>query len=639
MHNYRQDSPAYIYWGSAQGFKESDRTVLPAYIASGVAVGDLNGDGLPDVVLANQGVERGMEERLGKGRAINNRESYIYWGDINGFPRTQIPDVARRTSIPTLSAADVAIGDFNGDKHPDLVFANNNLDERSIYVYWGDGKGNFSESLRQVLQVADSKPAATRRDIEVNTLLSADLVAAGNHNAIIFNGSARGLNVEHTADLPAENCLGLEASDLNGDGHLDLVLANAGAHEKTPPASTIYWGARQGFSLDRRTDLPTLEAKTVKAADLNQDGFQDLLFGNEDSVKDVPSHIYWGGPQGFAGYRHKDLQGFGVVGAGVADLNRDGKPDIVLVNHLSGFGVVRSVIYWGNKAHAYSSASATILDEPGCHMMYSIADLDDDGFPDLLMNHSGMPSIWWGSQSGYSAGNRTAVPVKSHNTATGGRVISFNIADLNRDGFLDIVCLFMGDVNIASGALSAKEKRKAKAVIVYGNENRFKEARTSSELPLSGFLGAQALSIADLNKDGQFDLIFPMSDIAQSEIWWGSASGYDPQRVTKFEANGAPHACVADLDHDGWLDVVFTSAFEKRKSGQPVVGSGGIRGVTQNSETFIYWGSPEGFKTRNEVESFTALDATVADLNRDGHLDIALTNYKSVTTRELPAII
>jgi len=65
MHNFRQDMPAYIYWGSAQGFKESDRTVLPAYIASGVAVGDLNEDGLPDVVLANQGYERGFDRRFG----------------------------------------------------------------------------------------------------------------------------------------------------------------------------------------------------------------------------------------------------------------------------------------------------------------------------------------------------------------------------------------------------------------------------------------------------------------------------------------------------------------------------------------------------------------------------------------------
>src|SRR4029077_5513524 len=118
-----------------------------------------------------------------------------------------------------------------------------------------------------------------------------------------------------------------------------------------------------------------------------------------------------------------------------------------------------------------------------------------------------------------------------------------------------------------------------------------------------------------------------MSDIDHSEIWWGGASGYDPGNVTKLEANSSPHAVVADLDRDGWLDLVFTSGSGNIKNGQVVVGGDGILGKTHNSETYIYWGSPEGFRSRTAVESFTALEATVADFNRDGHLDIALTNY------------
>ena len=42
--------------------------------------------------------------------------------------------------------------------------------------------------------------------------------------------------------------------------------------------------------------------------DLNQDGFPDLLFGNAHDAAnaDVPSQIYWGGPNGFAAYRRSD---------------------------------------------------------------------------------------------------------------------------------------------------------------------------------------------------------------------------------------------------------------------------------------------------------------------------------------------
>ena len=639
MHNYRQDMPAYVYWGSAQGFKTSNQTVLPAYIVTGVAVGDLNGDGLPDIVLASTGFEKGFDLRFGQ--MTHNLESYIYWGDINGF------DVSRRASIPTVCAADVAIGDFNGDHHPDLAFVNNDVKERSIYVYWGDGTGNFKELARQVLPVAETRPTATSRDIEMKTLLASDLngdgfcdlAVAGNFNAIIFNGSARGLKVERGANLPATNCLGLAAADLNNDGHIDLVLANAGADFKDPPASTIYWGSTQGYSAERRTDLPTLGAWTVKAADLNHDGFADLLFGNQSRNKDVPSQIFFGGPNGFAGYRRKDLQGFGVIGAGVADLNQDGNPDIVLINHLNGFAPIPAAIYWGNKEHYYSSGDVTLL-SPGGAYMYSIADLDDDNFPDILMMmRDGRLFVWWGSQSGYCIDNRTEVLIKSPSAPKGGNVGAFNVADLDRDGHLDIVCMLKGDVKISPGALSGVEHQMARAVIIYGNEKRFNEARTSSEFQLSGWTGAQSIVIADLNKDGQLDLIFPMSDIDHSEIWWGGASGYDPGNVTILEANSSPHAVVADLDRDGWLDVVFTSGSGNIKNGQAVVGGDGILGKTHNSETYIYWGSPEGFKSRTAVESFTALEATVADFNRDGHLDIALTNYKSDTTREIPAII
>ena len=646
MHNYRQDMPAYIYWGSADGFGEANRTVLPAYTVTGVDIGDLNRDGLPDVVLANGGFERGMEERMGA--MSNNLESYIYWGGANGFPRTQIPDVARRTSLATVCAADVAIGDYNGDGNPDIAFANNHRTALTIYIYWGDGTGTFAESARQVLSYADVDGTGAKEPLEIKTLLGSDLngdgitdlVAAGNRRTLLFRGTRDGLVADRGTDLPATNCLGLEAADLNGDGHVDLVVANAGGNnQEQPPPSMIYWGSGKGFNESQRTDLPTLGAKTIKAADLNKDGLSDLLFGNENNRLRAQSQIFWNSPQGFSPNRRKLLQSFGVAGAGVSDFDRDGNPDVVLVNHLNGHpNTIPSAIYWGNKDHHYSDASVSML-EPGGDMMCKIADLDDDDFPDLVMMHDGHPYVWWGGEAGYSAASRTKLPFESQKTAAGGNVISLDVADLDGDGHLDVLCVFMGDVNIASGKLADNEKRMASGIIVHGNDRRFQDARVGGELRLSGRMGAQSITIADLNKDGHLDLIFPMSDIGMSEIWWGGIKGYSAGNVTKIEANGAPCAVVADLDCDGWLDLILTSSQGTRKGGEPVRGSLGIAGKTQNTETFIYWGSADGFKTRNAVESFVTLDATVADFNRDGYLDIALTNYKSDLTRDIPAII
>ena len=64
-HNYRSDQQSLIYWGSDAGPSPSNHTELPTFLASGVAVGDLNGDGLPEVILSNRGDERG-ETRIGR---------------------------------------------------------------------------------------------------------------------------------------------------------------------------------------------------------------------------------------------------------------------------------------------------------------------------------------------------------------------------------------------------------------------------------------------------------------------------------------------------------------------------------------------------------------------------------------------
>ena len=146
MHNYRPDQDSLLYWGSDGGFSLTNCTRLPTFLASGVAVGDLNGDTLPEIVLANRGDERG--ETWGYRLHL---ESYIYWGNADGYHST------RRTSIPSISAADVTMGDWNGDGMQDLAFVNFNRKEQSTYLYFNDGNGGFDTEHRQVLDRHDMR--------------------------------------------------------------------------------------------------------------------------------------------------------------------------------------------------------------------------------------------------------------------------------------------------------------------------------------------------------------------------------------------------------------------------------------------------------------------------------------------------
>ena len=613
MHNYRPDQDVYIYWGGPSGFSPENRTELPAYQATGIATGDLNQDGFSDLVVANRGDELG--ETLGLRFHL---ESYIYFGSVTGFQ----PE--RRTRIPSISAQDVAIGDFNHDQMLDLAFANYNSEVQNCFIYWGNGTGKFTEERRQILKSSDlllngEIKKGKRLPDGITTLLAVDLnddgihdlVTAGTEKSIIFFGSSQGLLTQNPIQLPADSCQGLAASDLNGDGRIDLVFANRGSSSKPSNKSDIFWGSVHGFSKEDRTRLPTLAATTVQTADLNLDGFPDLLFGNsrDEHSSDVSSYIYWGTSRGFSVHNRSKLLGFGVAGSGVSDLDGNGWPDVLLVNHVSQNNKgLPTAIFWGTSQHQYGDSALTLL-EPGGIMGHSIADLDDDSLPDLLLVHRDGPAIWWGTSQGYSPDQRTYLKVRQPS--------SNNIADLNQDGFLDV---------IFTGAGQDGQTKTSSVTIVWGNGSRFKTPRTTQwELYDKNI---EASAIADLNKDGHLDLIFPLSYVDQSQIFWGSSEGYRQENHMLIEAHGAAHAVPVDLDRDGWLDLLFTS-------------SASLRHPDMDGPALIYWGSPNGLTSTNPtlLEGFTSLDASVADFNQDGHLDIILTNYKSVKTREIPAFL
>ena len=600
IHNYPGVRTAYVYWGSRDGYSRVGRTELPTRWAAGVVARDLNSDGYPDLVFANQGVEAGAEKISPK----VNLSSYIYWGSANGFDPDQ-PGL-----VPTRGARDVAAGDVNGDGDSDLIFVNNSPQAKGVQVFLGR-KGVYTADRSWATETAAPGSVGSGdldRDGYDDVVVTTSGEGGQDGSLLLFFGGKDGPVPSRSQTLPAIAPTGSEIADLDGNGYLDLAVSNS-SNEEPLPESYVYWGGPEGFSVQRRSQLPTLAPADVASGDLNQDGHPDLVFANshDGTTVDVPSYVYWGSPTGFAPYMRTDLQGFGGNSVNVADLNQDGHLEVVLVNRWSGThpGKVLNNIYWGNPHHYYSTASRTALPGLGAYAV-AVADLDDDGFNDLVLTNSYAEYSWvyWGSPEGYSPGNRQELAVANAH--------GVSAADLNRDGFLELVF--------------THGRGQKLGTIYWGGEEGYADARRTS-LPLKN----QRCSnnrVADLNHDGHLDLLFPGSWYGIHQIFWGDRDGYSPERSWS-RVLPAGNVELADLNSDGNLDFMLVGSFDPE-----------TRKYTGNS--YLLWGTPEGVPTlegKVELEGHSPIECGIADLNRDGHLDLVMSNYMSGRTRTLPVFI
>ncbi len=182
---------------------------LPTKGATGVAAGDIDGDGRVDLVFANG---------FASGSAETN--SYIYWAKATGgFESTPTP-------LATAGAEDVELSDLDGDGDLDMVFANmrNNVPTYNVdsYIYLNDGAGSF--------------PTAP------------------------------------TARLPTVGAKAVAVADLDGEGMMDLVFACQYNGTGYDVRSRVYLGGAGGWSTTPDIELPTVGASDVLVAPLLKDG-------------------------------------------------------------------------------------------------------------------------------------------------------------------------------------------------------------------------------------------------------------------------------------------------------------------------------------------------------------------------------
>jgi len=235
-----------------------------------------------------------------------------------------------------------------------------------------------------------------------------------NINSYIYFGSAGGFSSANRAEVETHGAVGNSIADLNNDGYLDIVFSSLRNDTTYDINSFIYWGSNTGFSNENRTELQTHAAYGNSISDLNGDGYLDIVFSNfyDGTTWNVNSFVYWGSEAGFSNENRTELQTHGASENSVSDLNGDGYLDIVFSNRRNNTTHnINSFIYWGSEA-GFSNENRTELQTHGTNGN-SVSDLNGDGCLDIVFSnfydgttHNINSFVYWGSETGFSEDNR-----------------------------------------------------------------------------------------------------------------------------------------------------------------------------------------------------------------------------------------
>ncbi|MCC6856047.1 MAG: VCBS repeat-containing protein, partial [Microbacteriaceae bacterium] len=340
--------------------------------ATGIRLVDLHDRGAADILLVNTG-ENDSEA---------GHPSYVYSRDHDGQWHLS-------ETIGTHEAMSVAIADFRRCGYLDLIFSR---PQCGHLEYFQGGPDGFSGPTAIDLPHATGDRQArfiSHGDLNGDgylDLVIPDLSAEG--GVIIMWGGPDGFHADRSQLLRAGRVLSSRVADLTGDGHLDLVVGGFKGDDPGDPYRTqvyIYWGSASGYSNDRRQELPGQFVHDICVADFDNDGLLDIFVANYHGLRtrDVDSWLYWNSPAGFSAERRTAFPAGSAAGALAADLDGNGWRDLVIAHHKDGGNHTTHSAIWWNDATGFDVRRRTLLPTLGPHGMTqsdigNIADRSDE---------------------------------------------------------------------------------------------------------------------------------------------------------------------------------------------------------------------------------------------------------------------
>lgn len=587
---------------------DTSLAVGAAQLEMPIATGDINGDGVADVVVGN------------------NAGLVVFLGDGAGSLQAGIS-----ITESGYYTRGLAIADFDADGNLDIAFTRDGASDL-LHVWFGDGTftpqpasaptgwGTWSEAHCSVTRIASG-------DFDNDGFADIATCQAGGCQANGFFSDGAGQTFNRVPNYLQTT--DVTSCDRDGDGDDDLVYIGDG-HRLFEVMSNA-----GGFLPATHTDIYAMRALT--AADFDHDTIADIVVCTSEVVTVIPGRWNAALP---APRRHHAGMPNGVAGVAVGDLNGDGTPDLA---NVTGYNVFTSL---GNGDGTFANWTAGPTVSTGV-VGVLIEDLDGLGRPDLVVFHAnGVVNVHL--EQGFG------LPSPTYGTALtrscGGDCDEVFVVDLDNDGLKDLVSfhspysssgihvrVHLNDPSSAGSLITPPaaitysfnvggQASRCAAVADWDGDGDFDVAVGEynkvhylvndgtgnlvqmSGAVISGVSNYFTIGAADMNDDGRTDLLAvgASSTVVALQPTGGLPVAGLVTHGTSGNVNYRARPMGVDIDGDGDLDLIARDE------------NFGVMFVCRNdltvSGTFL---PPERYMTGSGYEFFD-----VIDIDGDGDLDV-----------------